>query len=77
MPIADPSRPVYVSLLNFDLTEPVFRGCAGATYAHDEGCHRSMQTVSVNAGKSDVDIEINLVGATIAILYGAISLISM
>ena len=32
-----------------------------------------MQTVSVNAGKSDVDIEINLV---CKVLYGAISLIS-
>ena len=40
--------------------EPVFRGCGGATYAHDEGCKRSLQTVPVNAGKSSVDIEINL-----------------
>ena len=40
--------------------EPVFRGCAGATYAHDEGCQRSLQTVSINAGKSSVDIEVNL-----------------
>jgi len=44
----------------YDDQAPKFRGCAGSQYEHDDGCSRSMQTVTINSGKSNAEVEISL-----------------
>ena len=39
---------------------PLFRGCANATFAHDERCSRELQAVQIIWGKKSVDVEIKL-----------------
>ena len=39
---------------------PLFRGCANATFAHDERCSRELQAVQIIWGKQSVDVEIKL-----------------
>jgi len=45
---------------NYEKQIPVFRGCADAQFAFDEGCSRELQAVQVIAGKKSVDVEIFL-----------------
>ena len=44
----------------FILIVPLFRGCANATFAHDERCSRELQAVQIIVGKHSVDVEIKL-----------------
>ena len=39
---------------------PLFRGCANATFAHDQRCSRELQAVQIIWGKKTVDVEIKL-----------------
>ena len=39
---------------------PLFRGCANATFAHDERCSRELQAVQIVWGKRSEDVEIKL-----------------
>ena len=41
---------------NWDGQKPVFRGCAGATYAHGNTCRREMQIVEVTPGRPKVSL---------------------
>ena len=47
--------------MNFCIsTVPLFRGCANATFAHDERCSRELQAVQIVWGKKSEDVEIKL-----------------
>lgn len=50
----------FYSEANFEDQTPIFRGCAGAKYPHDEKCDRELQAVQVVAGKKSVDVEVLL-----------------
>ena len=39
---------------NWDGQKPVFRGCAGVTFAHGNTCKREMQIVEVTPGRPKV-----------------------
>ena len=50
----------YDLLLLYILIVPLFRGCANATFAHDQRCSRELQAVQIIWGKQSVDVEIKL-----------------
>ena len=49
----------FFTLIN-TFTVPLFRGCANATFAHDQRCSRELQAVQIIWGKKTVDVEIKL-----------------
>ena len=47
-------------VISFYFSVPLFRGCANATFAHDQRCSRELQAVQIIWGKKTVDVEIKL-----------------
>jgi len=45
---------------NWAAQRPVFRGCAGARYAHGTTCRRELQRVQTEPGRPKVDVEVYL-----------------
>jgi len=45
---------------NWAQQRPVFRGCAGARYAHGTTCRRELQRVQTEPGRPKVDVEVYL-----------------
>ena len=53
------SSELFISDTKSMISEPAFRGCAGAPYALDEKCNHRVQAVSVSA-TSNVDVDVHL-----------------
>jgi len=50
----------YVAQGFYDEQDPVFRGCAGNFFPHDEKCTTQQQAVTIVEGKKSVDVEVEL-----------------
>jgi len=50
----------YIAQGFYDEQDPVFRGCAGNYFPHDQKCTTQQQAVTIVEGKKSVDVEVEL-----------------
>jgi len=50
----------YIAQGFYDFQEPMFRGCAGNFFPHDEKCTTQQQAVTIVEGKKSVDVKVEL-----------------